>query len=239
MNTKKIDRKSTLMIAHRGLSGLEKENSLAAFIAAGNRSYYGVETDIHRTGDGKFILIHDSDPNRVSGTSCVVENTDFDTLRNIHLKDIDGSDNRIDLHLPTLEEYVNTCKRYGKKCILELKNECTEEELVRMIDEIKALDYFDNVIFISFHIKNLILLRSIYPKHPAQYLFCNFSDEVWEMLIKYNLDIDVAESALTEEIVDKAHSLGIKVNCWTVNNPENGQKYVDWGVDFITTNILE
>lgn len=44
------------MIAHRGVSGLERENTCAAFVAAGNRSYYGIETDIHRTADGDTSL---------------------------------------------------------------------------------------------------------------------------------------------------------------------------------------
>ena len=30
------------MVAHRGVSGLERENTCAAFVAAGNRSYFGV-----------------------------------------------------------------------------------------------------------------------------------------------------------------------------------------------------
>ena len=42
------DHGSTKFVAHRGVSGLETENTAAAFIAAGNRSYYGVETDIWR-----------------------------------------------------------------------------------------------------------------------------------------------------------------------------------------------
>ena len=48
MDTIKIDSGSTRMIAHRGLSGLETENSIPAFVAAGNRGYYGVETDTDR-----------------------------------------------------------------------------------------------------------------------------------------------------------------------------------------------
>ena len=39
------------MVAHRGLSGLERENSIKAFIAAVNRSYYATECDIHLTKD--------------------------------------------------------------------------------------------------------------------------------------------------------------------------------------------
>ena len=47
MDTIKFDKKKTVMIAHRGLSGIETENTNSAFVAAGNRSYYGIETDIH------------------------------------------------------------------------------------------------------------------------------------------------------------------------------------------------
>ena len=67
MNTIKFNKKDTLIIAHRGLSGIEKENTNAAFVAAGNRSYYGIETDIHVGYDGEFIVIHDSRTGRVSG----------------------------------------------------------------------------------------------------------------------------------------------------------------------------
>ena len=67
MDTIKIEKKNTLMVAHRGVSGLEKENTLAAFIAAGNRSYYGIETDVHRTADGQFVVFHDDNTQRVAG----------------------------------------------------------------------------------------------------------------------------------------------------------------------------
>jgi len=59
MNTIKINRGATKMIAHRGVSGLERENTNLAFVAAGNRSYFGVETDIHVTADQNLIVIHD------------------------------------------------------------------------------------------------------------------------------------------------------------------------------------
>ena len=78
------------MIAHRGLSGLELENTNSAFIAAGNRSYYGIETDVHRTADGQFIIIHDDNTKRVGGDEMIVEKTTFETLRAIRLVDKDG-----------------------------------------------------------------------------------------------------------------------------------------------------
>ena len=47
MNTIKVTNAGSVeFIAHRGLSGLETENTCAAFVAAGNRSHVGIETDV-------------------------------------------------------------------------------------------------------------------------------------------------------------------------------------------------
>ena len=68
MNTIKLEGKKPLMVAHRGCSGLERENTHAAFVAAGNRTYYGIETDVHKTADGKYVAIHDDNTKR-TGTA--------------------------------------------------------------------------------------------------------------------------------------------------------------------------
>ena len=44
MNTIKFEKGNVGVVAHRGLSGIERENTASAFVAAGNRSYYGIET---------------------------------------------------------------------------------------------------------------------------------------------------------------------------------------------------
>jgi glycerophosphoryl diester phosphodiesterase len=48
-----------LVIAHRGASAVEVENSLAAFRAAGRMGADGVELDIHATADGSLVVHHD------------------------------------------------------------------------------------------------------------------------------------------------------------------------------------
>jgi glycerophosphoryl diester phosphodiesterase len=49
-----------LVIAHRGASAVEYENSLAAFRAAGRLGADGVELDIHATRDGALVVHHDA-----------------------------------------------------------------------------------------------------------------------------------------------------------------------------------
>ena len=119
MDTVKLENKTVRMVAHRGLSGLEKENTCAAFVAACNRAtYFGVETDVHRTADGQFVIFHDDNTARVGIDHMIIEETTFDTLRKLQLTDLDGKRGRIDLTIPTLMEYIEICKKYGKHCVL-------------------------------------------------------------------------------------------------------------------------
>ena len=75
MDTLHLQTPKPRMIAHRGLSGIELENTCSAFVAAGNRSYFGIETDVHVTADGQFIIIHDDSTKRVGLDDLTVENS--------------------------------------------------------------------------------------------------------------------------------------------------------------------
>ena len=240
MGTIRIEKKDKpLMIAHRGLSGLEKENTASAFVAAGHHTYFGIETDVHRTADGRFIIIHDDNTKRVSGDEVSVEETCFDTLRAIRLIDTDGTKGRGDLILPSLGEYIRICKKYEKTAVLELKNHFAPEDIQKIIAIIREEDYLDQVVFISFDLPNMICIRELLPNQRAQFLVSAAEDWLVETLKKYRLDLDIKYSALTKELVEKVHGIGREVNVWTVNTVEDAEKMMDLGVDYITTNILE
>ena len=241
MNTVKMSLPKPLMIAHRGLSGLERENTCAAFIAAGNRSYFGIETDVHQTVDGQYAIIHDDTTTRVSGKELVVEETEFSALRQLQLLDPQNGASRVDLRIPSLEEYIRTCKKYEKVAVLELKNRMPKEAVLEIAEIIASLGYMEHTIFISFKLDNLIDLREKYPCQPAQYLLSKIEDAAATLAIlkQYNLDLDVKYTAATQEIVALMHENGIKVNVWTVDSLEEAEHLAELGVDFITTNILE
>jgi glycerophosphoryl diester phosphodiesterase len=239
MNTIKFDKKNTLMVAHRGLSGIETENTNAAFVAAGNRSYYGIETDIRRTADGDFIVNHDKSLKRVGGVNVEVETTDISVLQSITLLDKDGSRDRADIRPCTLENYISICKKYEKHCVLELKSDFTDDETAAYIEKIKKYDYLDNVTLISFNYDVLLRIRKILPTQSAQFLFKEFTEEILENVKRDKFDVDVYHKALNEEIIKKLHEDGIKVNAWTVDDPERAAELASYGIDFITSNILE
>lgn len=239
MNTIKFNSINTKVVAHRGLSGIEKENTNAAFIAAGNRSYYGIETDVHRTLDGKFVCFHDDTTGRVAIDNMVIEETTFETLRKLLLTDRDGKKGREELRIPTLQEYIATCKRYEKTAVLELKNEFEKDDIAKICTEICELDYLDNVIFISFAFNNLVKLRELYPEQKVQFLLDDYYDELPELLKEHKFDLDIHYKALNKERIQILHENGIEVNCWTCDDKDAGEELAKWNIDYITSNILE
>ena len=227
------------MIAHRGLSGLERENTCPAFVAAGVKSYYGIETDIHVTADGKFIVIHDDDLKRVAGVNMVVEESNFDDLRAVRFTDRDEATKRADIFLPSLEEYISICKKYGKQSILELKNRMETEKVWEIAAVIKDMGWLDRTTFISFQADNLLDLRKKYPEADAQFLTGDSSEKTLQFLIENHIDADFWEGCVTKEVVDRLHAAGRTVNCYTIDTMESALAMKAAGVDYITTDILE
>lgn len=238
VDTIHIDSGNVKMIAHRGLSGLERENTNAAFVAAGMRSYYGIETDIHRTADGQFVVFHDDTTARLTELDWVVEEHTLAELKTLVLKDKDERF-RSDLTLPTLDEYIRICKKYGKVAVLELKNHMEPEVIQKVIDMIRAEEYLEQTVFISFDLANMLCIRKTLPDQPAQYLVGKITDDLFDILVENKLDLDILHWELTAEFTARLHEAGRKVNVWTVDKPQHAQRVLEMGVDFITTNILE
>ena len=242
MDTIKINKGAVKMVAHRGASGLERENTVPAFLAAGNRSYFGVETDIHRTADGKYVVIHDETTSRVTrgAANINVEENPYDAVKDLVLPDKDGTTMRQDIRIPLLAEYIHICKKYGKVCVLELKNAFNKEEIREIVAIIREYNYLDKVIFISFVLTNCLTLRELLPQQPVQWLTSNgLTSELMKTLVEQRLGLDSYYKVLTQEVIDALHAEGLEVNCWTVDDPEWAEKLVAMGVDYITTNILE
>ncbi|MBE6584446.1 MAG: hypothetical protein E7649_05665 [Ruminococcaceae bacterium] len=246
MDTIKIQSKNVKIIAHRGVSKLERENTTPAFIAAGNRSYFGIETDIQVISDGTFVAMHDDDTKRVclGKFNVDVKGGTWESLKSVVLPDLDGSFDRQDIRIPTLADYVKICKKYGKMCILEVKNVFRVDDLIRMIDEIKSLDYLDGVIFISIEYENCVNLRALLPNAKIQYLTGQkMDDTVIEMLtsihVDAGIDIDYQNPSRNKERIELLHSLGIEVNVCTCDDPKLARELIAMGADYLTSNILE
>jgi len=238
MNTIKIDRKNCKLVAHAG-HGLETENTIAGFIAAGNRDYYAIETDMHVTKDKKFVILHNDNMLAISGVDKVVKDSTLEELQAIPIYDKYDGTFRSDLRVPEVSEYIKICKKYEKVSVLEIKNHMPKKDIKRIVDIIRELKYLDNTVFISFDFENLVSLREISSKLTLQYLVSKWSDNLTDKLKKHKMDIDIYHKEITKERVRLLHKNGILVNAWTVDTKDDAKRLISCGVDYITTNILE
>ena len=115
-----------------------------------------------------------------------------------------------------------------------------KEDIKNILDIVKAEYNPKRLIFISFDYKNLIYLRELSDDLTLQYLCgCNVDVGLIEKLKRYEFDLDIEHSFLTEQNILKLHENSISVNCWTVDDKHRAEELVGWNADYITTNILE
>ena len=111
---------------------------------------------------------------------------------------------------------------------------------MKKVVEIVKVEYcLEMMIFISFAFENLQILRTICPEANCQFLTGAFSEELVQRLKDNKMDVDIWSKDLTEEHVKRFLEEGIKVNVWTVDDPARAEELISWGVQYITSNILE
>ncbi len=149
---------------------------------------------------------------------------------------------RSDLRIASFVEFIRLCKKYGKVAVPEVKGSFSPEEIRIMLDSAREQDYPDQVVFISFDWENLAEICRQAPGQTVQLLTyggMDTSDEFLDRVAAAGFDLDVYLSNVTEEFVARLHQKGIKLNAWTVDFPSDADKFAEWGIDFITSNILE
>ena len=226
----------TKLIAHRGLSGKYYENTLPAFLHACKKSFYGIETDIQFTLDDKIICFHDKTTKRLIGDKLKISELKY---KDLLIKDFKQKKSLMEkANVCPFSKYLKICRRYKKHCVIEIKYKITHNQLDKLLKKIRFYRYLKKCIFISFDKDVLIYLRNKYPTLRLQLLVNNPIRRYFHFCNINNIDVSLYERLVNKELVEKLKGQGIKVAVWTVNNRTNAQKYVDMGVDYITSDYL-
>ena len=228
------------MIGHRGCAGLETENTLKAFNKGGSKTYIGLECDVHPTLDGFIVVNHDETLERVVGNKAVINKMTFNDLRAIPFPD-KANDSIIndEIRIPLLEEYLDVCIKYDKIPVIELKQTLRSQDIDRVLEIVDSKNLMDKVIFISFFPGYLTKIRQQLPNVKIQFLSQTWSEGIFDLCVHFNFGIDLEHTKCTKEVIDKMHSKGLKVNVYTVDDKDEALTLISYGIDYITSNILE
>jgi glycerophosphoryl diester phosphodiesterase len=232
-----------ILIAHRGASEIEPENTLASFKKALEFPFVKmIELDVYAIPSGQLMVIHDNKVDRTTNGKGYIMESSFEYLRSLDAGYGRGKGKRggIREKIPTLNEVLDLIDRKVKVNI-ELKGENTAEPVQKVIEEYFARGWkHDDFLVSSFNHEELRKFKQLMPGIPVGVIFvgiplgyAQYAQEIKAYSI--NLSVEFAN----KEIVEDAHRRNIKVFCWTLQEADEMERMCKLGVDGMFVNDLE
>ncbi|MDR0336377.1 MAG: hypothetical protein LBI18_04735, partial [Planctomycetaceae bacterium] len=235
-------------VAHRGASFLAPENTLMAFRIAISAGADGAECDVLSSSDGVIFLSHDKTAKRTLGggdqnltqmTYADIQQLDAGKWKG---KQFQGEP------VPKLDDYLELLKGTSCHPVVEIKMEGIEQPV---LEAIRKQDLVEVTTIIAFSEKVVKEIRRLEPNICVAWLYSeNLKDKgtakenaqrLTEFFVKKCRELDVtvldlASPILSADLVQNLQNAGIHVWCWTVDNTNQMNTLLDWGVESITTN---
>ncbi len=214
----------SLVIAHRGASGYEYENSRAAFRAAHARGADAIELDIHAAAYGELFVHHDE---VVSGVH--ITRSSPAQVRSLRLPNGES--------VPTLEDALAVIDP-ALRVFIEVKSLPPQFDgrLLNVLERADAggtrcaVHGFDHRIVKRLGDARPTLVRGVllasYPLRPLEALQDTGAGVLWE-----------EQSLIDAALVDALHGAGYHIYAWTVNDPEDMRRLLALRVDGLCTNF--
>ncbi len=217
----------TAVFAHRGCSDGFTENTIDAFAEARRLGADGVELDVRLTADGALAVHHDAE---VPGLGVIAQ---------LGVADLPA-------HVPLLSDVLAVCD--GMVVNVEIKNAPQDPgwdpgEAVAALTAaaIEEAGWTRRVIVSSFQVATL---RAVQAADGRQALGAQwgFAAEVEPALPEAAASgfgaVHPFVASVDRHLVEQAHAMGLVVNVWTVNAPEDLRAMVALGVDAVITDRL-
>lgn len=245
-------------IAHRGLSAVAPENTIAAFKAAKRAGFKYVECDVRFTSDGVPVLLHDTSVKTTSNYDGEDEGK-IETLTLAEVKALDfGYSSKFGTlyegeQIPTFEEFIVFCKDNGLHPYIELKAGITSAQVAELVNIVRYCSMIRNCTWISFYIAQLLAVIEVDKCARIGYVVENLalndkilsstplSDNVItdineKLCTGYN-EVFIDTNKYTDDILNTLKTNGIPVEFWTLDDLSDIQNLPKC-VSGVTSNIL-
>lgn len=210
------------VIAHRGASGYEYENSRAAFRRAVMLDADGVELDIHATRDGGIVVHHDPD---IPGVGPIAQ-LSLAEARQVRIRNGE--------HLPLLTEILELVGDRDVWVEVKTLPRAFDRELLKVLEKGPApgryaIHSFDHRIIYRLGqakpgLRRGILLSS-YLCDPVSVMVAVGATALWQ---EWQL--------IDQDLVNRVHDAACTVIAWTVNEIGDLERLARFGVDGLCGN---
>ena len=234
----------TLIIAHRGSSGLKPEMTIPAYELALKQNVDGFETDVRLTKDLELVGVHDRKTGRVADSDLVVSKS---TLK--ELQELDFSSKETKAKVMTIREFLSLAIDSGKSLTLTIETKhvtkhhgLLEHKLNELLTEYnlnKNQHERVKIVLMSFNPLAVLRFSKLNPLVPRVQL----KEKSYPFLHLYpnpgNPEIvgpGIELLLKRPDLITKFKDQGKKIFVWTVNSPQDMRFCLERGIDAIITN---
>ncbi len=249
---KHLENHPLMTVAHRGGAGTAPENTLAAFRMGMEAGADALELDIHLSRDGYIMVMHDALLARTTKEVGAIADYTYEELKSFDAARLYQERERFgSQQIPTFEDVLQLIKSQTRPIQLQVeiklndkeeRYEGIEEKLVAML---KAFDMIDRTTVISFDFPTLQTIQQLEPSLKLGALISNklmvsIGNKGPTAVAKTLGDLKVDYAAvkytyLSEKLYNALREEKLSIGAWTVNDAETMKKFLEMGVDFITS----
>jgi glycerophosphoryl diester phosphodiesterase len=239
-------------LAHRGASSLAPENTIEGFRLAVEAGAGGLELDVHMTSDGHVVVVHDTTVDRTTGGAGLVSEMTLDELRGFdagHNFSPGGGPTRPyrgrGVRVPTLEEVLREFPGVAVNIDIKAARPGIEAAVFGVLRETGAMG---RVLVVSTSHATVKRFRKISGGHVTTgaskweigvfYILSTLRMEQLARPAYHALQVPLRHRGIlvvSPRFIRAAHARGVRVDVWTINQPDEMRRLLDLGADVIMT----
>ncbi|MGI5373511.1 glycerophosphodiester phosphodiesterase [Streptomyces sp. CA-251387] len=215
-----------LTIGHRGVMGVEPENTLRSFVAAQQAGLDVIELDLHLSKDGALVVMHDTDVDRTTdGTGPIADKT----LAELRALDA-GRGERV----PVFEEVLDAVR---SPLQAEIKDVAAARALAEVIHD---RDLVSRVEVSSFHDDAVAEIARLVPGVRTALIASRYGTDIVDRAVEAGAaTVCLNIRRLTLEVVEHARKADLRIIGWVVNTQDHLRLARALGLDGATTDYPE
>jgi glycerophosphoryl diester phosphodiesterase len=224
------------LYGHRGAPAHLPENTLEAFERALADGANSLELDVHPTSDGHFVVAHDPDGQRLAGVSEHINSSTLHQVKKWNVAARTGRDDLAPHSVPTLAETFEAFP--GVPMSIDLKPD-KPEAVAPLMDVVARFGAEETTTLASFSSRVVRRIRKL--GYPGRTTLSKSEVAVLRFLPRPLAKLYVAGNAAhipvehhgirldSERFIQRCRSLGLRVDYWVVDDPQEARRLLDLG----------
>ncbi|MEY9974965.1 glycerophosphoryl diester phosphodiesterase [Lysinibacillus sp. RC46] len=220
----------TKIIAHRGFTEGNVENTISGLVSAASAGADLIEVDIQQTVDGQFVVFHDRTLRRLTGKNGVISNMTLGELKTLTIH-ANGFNDKIS----SLDDFIEIAKTLNVSLLIELKvhGKETEDVLPKLVDKLKAYKVLDTYYVQSSDPQMMSQLKKLAPNLRVGIVYALNIGPMDETVDFISLE----EAWVTDQLISEMKQQKIDLFVWTLNKDQSLHEFIRKNVNGVITDL--